>query len=150
MQTLLILNRVDQNIVTSFYVQTIQSFPSELSVQNKNEYTIRLLEVLETQSGDNGEAYARESKDLLERLEAVPPTDQPVLEAAVERILLYVRECELLTFAIEPELPLGQTLMVIISALACEFCGQSSLPPLSILKGLNDRLSSFIRACHAI
>jgi AP-4 complex subunit epsilon-1 len=94
MQTLLILNRVDQNIVTSFYVQTIQSFPAELSVQNKNEYTIRLLEVLETQSGEDGEAYARESKDLLERLEAVPPTDQPVLEAAVERILLYVRECE--------------------------------------------------------
>lgn len=68
-----------------------------MSVKDKNEYAIRLLEVLETQSGEDGEVYARESKALLERLEAIPPTDHPVLEAAVERILLYIREGELLS-----------------------------------------------------
>ncbi|KAF9467306.1 armadillo-type protein [Collybia nuda] len=153
-KTLLILNRVDLNIVGSFYSQTIQSLPTELSTKDKNEYAIRLLEVLEVQSGEDGETYARQAKALLECLEVVPPMDYPILEVAVERILLYIREAgasfrvgcatTLLTITVEPESHLGQTMMVIVSALACELCSQVAISPPSILKGLSDRLSLLV------
>jgi len=50
-----------------------------------------MLELLESKSGEDGELYGRELMKLLVQLESATPTGGPVLEPAVERVLLYLR-----------------------------------------------------------
>lgn len=50
-----------------------------------------MLELLETKSGEDGELYAQELTNLLVQLESVPPADASVLESAVERVLVCLR-----------------------------------------------------------
>lgn len=152
--TLKLLSRIDSNIVASYYSQALQNIPSTLSVVGKNNYTVRMLELLEIKSGEDGELYAQELTNLLVQLESVPPADASVLESAVERVLVCLRNARidfriqcattLLTFALESELHLPQTLMVIITALAAEYCGKLSISPLDMLQGLAMRLTSCI------
>ena len=54
---------------------------------------IRLLEVIERQSENDGESYAQQLKELFAAVyqEAVPER-QPVLEIAVERVLIHIKE----------------------------------------------------------
>jgi AP-4 complex subunit epsilon-1 len=91
-KTLKLLNRIDSNIVASYYSQALQTIPSTLSVNGKSNHTVWMLELLETKSGEDGELYARELLTLLEQLENMPPTDAPVVEPAVERVLLCLRD----------------------------------------------------------
>jgi len=85
------LHRVDAGIVGSYFSQSIQSIPSTLSIKEKNEHAIRLLDTLEIQSGEDGELYAGQLKDILAAVEQVPsPERQPILENVVEKVLLYV------------------------------------------------------------
>lgn len=56
----------------------------------------------------------------------------------------------LLTFGLESELHLPQTLMVIITALAAEYCGKLSISPPDMLHGLAVRLSSCIRGWYVV
>ena len=66
-----------------------------MSVKDKNEYAIRLLEVLEIQCGGDGELYARQLRDLLGAIDQEPtPERQPVLENIVEIVLLYIKNGE--------------------------------------------------------
>jgi AP-4 complex subunit epsilon-1 len=54
----------------------------------------------------------------------------------------------LLTYTLESKLYLPQTLIVIITALAVEYCGKLSIPPLDMLHGLAERLSSCMRELY--
>ena len=51
----------------------------------------------------------------------------------------------LLAFLVELDSLIGPTFMVVVSALASEFCGRLSVPPVDILHGLASRLSSYSR-----
>lgn len=50
----------------------------------------------------------------------------------------------------DPNIRLGPTLMVIISAFASEYCGRLSIPPIDVLRGLAGRLSSYTRKSMCI
>lgn len=91
-KTLKLLSRIDSNIVASYYSQALQTIPSTLSVNGKNNHAVWMLELLETKSGEDGELYARELVSLLDQLENMPPTGAPVVEPVVERVLLCLRD----------------------------------------------------------
>lgn len=92
-KTIDILYRVDPGIVSAYFAQAIQGIPSILTLKEKNEYIIRLLEVIERQSENDGESYAQQLKELFAAVyqEAVPER-QPVLEVAVEKVLIHIKE----------------------------------------------------------
>jgi AP-4 complex subunit epsilon-1 len=170
-QTLRILQRVDPNIVESYYSQSLKAIPPGLSLKDRNEYVTRLLEAIEIMSGQDGEVYAKQLKNLFkvvedDTLQASPP----VLESAVELVLkdtrhsmsslsvsrvlsvdsipvgsLFRATCaaSLITSIVELEVQFGPTFMVITSALSSEYCGQVSIPPVNILRGLAVRLANF-------
>lgn len=77
-------------------MQAVEALPSGLSSKELNNYANRLLEIVDAQATEDGELYARESKDLLIRLEKVSNPDSVVLETAVDIILSHVRGCELI------------------------------------------------------
>ncbi|KAG5731000.1 AP-4 complex subunit epsilon [Termitomyces sp. T112] len=148
--TLRLLHRVDPNIVSIFYSQAVRNIPSSLSVTDSNERALRFLEIITVQFGEDGELYARELKDILLRLEQASLDGQPVLEAAIDKVLTYTRyagidfgigfSTSLLTFLVDPVTRLSQTMMVIVAALATEQCGKLSIRPLDILEGFASRL----------
>jgi len=151
-KTLRILDRIDSNIVASYYAHSLQTIPSGLNIRDKNEYVTRLLEVLEIQAGEDGELYARLVKDLFGKSDAALLGEDPfVLENAVEMVLLHIRNAgtsfrigcatAMVTFMAELETHLGPTLMVIIPALASEYSGRLSIQPKVVLRGLANRLS---------
>ncbi|KAL1723831.1 hypothetical protein EV715DRAFT_285895 [Schizophyllum commune] len=70
-QTLAILNKIDGNIVSTYYVQSVETMPSDLPLPAREAYVGRLLEVIETQCYDEGEAYANAVLDLLRKLSAL-------------------------------------------------------------------------------
>jgi hypothetical protein len=89
------LDRIDSNIVASYYAHSLQTIPSGLNIRDKNEYVTRLLEVLEIQAGEDGELYARLVKDLFGKSDAALLGEDPfVLENAVEMVLLHIRNGE--------------------------------------------------------
>jgi AP-4 complex subunit epsilon-1 len=91
-QTLNILFQVDTGIVGSYFVQSVQDIPSALPVKEKTEYAVRLLEIVEIQCGQDGEAYARQLKNLLAAVEHdAAPEHQLVLEGIIEKVLLYIK-----------------------------------------------------------
>ncbi|RDB25374.1 AP-4 complex subunit epsilon-1 [Hypsizygus marmoreus] len=150
--TMRLLNRVDPGIIASFYSKAVETIPSGLSVHDINARAVRLLEIVETQSGEDGELYAKESRDLLLHLETFLPTDHPVLEIAVEQVLLHVRDASdsfriscpttLITFVVDTDTKLSQTMIVITAALVVEYCGKLSISPQDVLQGLASRLTS--------
>ncbi|KIM91944.1 hypothetical protein PILCRDRAFT_108 [Piloderma croceum F 1598] len=153
-KTLHVLHRVDAGIVGSYFAQAMQGKPSNPSVKDKNRYAIRLLEVVEILCGMNGELYARQLKDIFAVVEQDPtPERQPVLENAVEKVLLYITNASsifrigcattLIAPIVEANSSFSSTLMVIIYAMASEYSGKLSIPPVDILRGLASRLASY-------
>ncbi|KAK0486295.1 armadillo-type protein [Armillaria novae-zelandiae] len=147
-----ILNKVDPDIISAYYAQSVRALPAELSYKNKVESTWRLLEVLQVQFAGDGEQYARQVLELFRHVESVGPSDsQRVLDVAVEKVLSFIRDgismfqiassTVFLARLAEGE-DLGPTMMVIVAALGCEYCGQLSLPPKDILNALASRLAS--------
>ncbi|KAJ7124951.1 armadillo-type protein [Mycena epipterygia] len=150
-KTLGILNRIDLNIASAYYSQSLQTLPSDLNLTGISEYTTRLLEVVEIQTEGDGELYARQLGDLFAQMEARSPRyAQLVVETAVEMVLLHLRNAAtsfqigcattLVTSLASPETFLGQTMMVIVPALATEYSGRLSVPPPDVLRGLSSRL----------
>lgn len=91
----MLLNRVDTSIVASYYSQTLNGIPLTLSVSDRNELAIRLLQVLALGTPDDGELYARHVRDLFERLEAIGSRKtSAVVEPAVDLVLNHIRCCE--------------------------------------------------------
>ncbi|KAK0241249.1 armadillo-type protein [Armillaria nabsnona] len=151
-KTVTILNKVDSNIISAYYAQSVRALPAEMPYNNKVESTWRLLEVLQVQFAGDGEQYARQVLELFRHVESVGPSDsQHVLGVAVEKVLSFIRDgismfqiassTVFLARLTEGE-DMGPTMMVIVTALGCEYCGQLSLPPKDILSALSSRLAS--------
>ncbi|PBK74014.1 ARM repeat-containing protein [Armillaria solidipes] len=147
-----ILNKVDPDIISAYYAQSVRALPAEIPYNNKVESTWRLLEVLQVQFAGDGEQYARQVLELFKHVESIGPSDsQRVLDAAVEKVLSFIRDgismfqiassTVFLARLTEGE-DMGPTMMVIVAALGCEYCGQLSLPPKGILSALSSRLAS--------
>ncbi|KAJ7928581.1 armadillo-type protein [Mycena leptocephala] len=150
-KTLGILNSIDPNIVNSYYSQSLKTLPPDLNLKGISEYTARLLEVIELHTEGDGELYARQLGELFTQMEARSPRyAQLVVEDAVEAVLLHLRNAPtpfqigcattLVTSLANPEIFLGQTMMVIVPALATEYAGKLSVPPPDVLRGLSSRL----------
>ncbi|KAK0494902.1 armadillo-type protein [Armillaria luteobubalina] len=146
-----ILNKVDPDIISAYYAQSVRALPAELSYKNKVESTWRLLEVLQVQFAGDGEQYARQVLELFRHVESIGPSDsQRVLDVAVEKVLSFIRDgismfqiassTVFLARLTEGE-DMGPTMMVIVAALGCEYCGQLSLAPKDILSALASRLA---------
>ncbi|KAJ7128916.1 armadillo-type protein [Mycena crocata] len=150
-KTLGILNRIDLNIVNAYYSQSLQTLPDDLNLNGISEYITRLLEVIEIQADEDGELYAGQLRELFAGLETRSPRyAQLVVENAVEMVLLHLRHATstfqigcastLVTTLASPDVFLGQTMMVIVPALATEYSGKLSVPPPDVLRGLSSRL----------
>ena len=146
----------------------LESQSSAVDVDAQTEYAMRLVQVLEVLSVDDGELYARYLKQVLGGLEGMAQDSRHVFREVVEKVLVYIRQGELtkysclciqemmpviaqatfrigcstalLTSVTEPEIKLGSTSMVIIAALTCEYSNVTSIPPPALLRGFADRL----------
>ncbi|KAK7035211.1 hypothetical protein VNI00_011978 [Paramarasmius palmivorus] len=148
--TVKLLNQIDQNIVASYYTQSLDHIPANLSPSHRAEYAYRLLEVLEIDTDGDGERYARDAEQLFERIYAINTEEKEVvLESAVEKVLIRVRQAPvdwqiqcattLLARFLEAK-RVDPTMMVVISALACEYCGKVALSPNDLLLSLSSQL----------
>jgi len=126
------------------------------------------------QDANDIDQYIMRLKDLfsvVEGAERGPTEDLPVLDLSVERILNVIRErafhlpynvalsdilegdpssrisfvTMLAVSLTEPEVRVGPTLMVVISALVSEYCGKVSISPVEMLRGIATRLASYAR-----
>ncbi|KAI6000552.1 armadillo-type protein [Pisolithus albus] len=154
--TLKVLYSVNPSIVATYYSQLTRSIRTDLSVVAKGDCVLRLLDAVEIQCQEDSEQYAR----LLRELFAIVEGDVqgrigtlPVLEGCVDRVLNRVRNADmisriaLVTGLIVPltelDVRIGPTLMVILSALVCEYCGKLPISPVEILRGMAQRLVLF-------
>lgn len=154
--TLKVLYSVNPSIVATYYSQLTQGVRTELSVVAKGDCVLRLLDAMEIQYQEDSEQYAR----LLRELFAIVEGDVqgrietlPVLEGCVDRVLNRVRNADmisriaLVTGLIVPltelDVRIGPTLMVILCALVCEYCGKLPISPVEILRGMAKRLVLF-------
>ncbi|OJT09138.1 AP-4 complex subunit epsilon [Trametes pubescens] len=146
-QTLRTLWRVDQSIVESYYARALQG-------QLSDEPLPRLLEIADIISGDDGEAYAHQLKSILRAIEGnVPLNKRPVLQDAVEELLIRIHTGDgswrsgcigvLFTTLVDHDAEAGPTLMVILTALMCEYLELSPISPVELLRGLATRLSFY-------
>ncbi|EGO25573.1 hypothetical protein SERLADRAFT_437300 [Serpula lacrymans var. lacrymans S7.9] len=154
------LIRKNASILRKFSIcGLLQRMPSALSIRDRDEYVSRLLEIGEIQCGGDGELYAVQLRELLADVDTKAeslPEGQPIIESAVERILVHVRSMDisgrigcvttLISPIVESESRIGSTLMVIISALVCEYAGKTSISPVAILRGISSRLSLYAAA----
>ncbi|KAH7888611.1 armadillo-type protein [Phlebopus sp. FC_14] len=153
--TLKALQSVDPGILETHYAQCGKTIPRD-PLKARSEYVSQIIEIIDTQCVDDVDQYARHLKDLLATVDGEDQGrtgDLPVLEGVVERILCRVRDMEtasrtscataLAVSVIEPEIRVGPTLMVVISALVCEHCGMMSTSPVELLRGLARRLASY-------
>ncbi|KAF9070899.1 armadillo-type protein [Rhodocollybia butyracea] len=146
-----ILNMVDKNITSSYYMGTLKNLPN-VPVDLKPESALRLLQVLEVQAGSDPEHYAQGVMNLLGEIDPLNPSGR-VLEHAIEMVLTHIRQsskdfrreasAHMLKSLSEINRQLGPTTMVIMAALACESSGQdsSSSSPCGIMKGISSRIA---------
>ncbi|KAJ7874720.1 armadillo-type protein [Mycena olivaceomarginata] len=128
-KTLGILNSIDLNI-------SLQTLPADLNLKGISEYTTRLLEVIELQTEGDGELYAQQLTELFTQMEARSPR-----YCAATPISFQIGCVTTLVMSLaNRELFLGQTMMVIVSALATEYAGKLAVPPPDVLRGLAARL----------
>ncbi|KAJ7594776.1 armadillo-type protein [Mycena floridula] len=145
--TLRILNKIDPHILVSYYEQSIGNLPLDVSMADKAEYTCRLLEVLVVQSDGNGELFASGVQELLSVL------DSEVLERPIEMVLQRNRQAKgafqtqcatkFLSYPSNTKVQIGPTFMVIITALACEYCNKTPIKPSELLVGISSRLPTY-------
>jgi AP-4 complex subunit epsilon-1 len=170
-QTLRVLQAVDSSLVETYSTQLLHNFPAGLTLSDKGEYVSRLLDVGELQYRNDGEQYASYLKDLFAVAEGDTQgrtEDMSILEVGVEMILTHIQECmcnycitdvaltapvditsriscvtALAVPVTELDARIGPTLMVVISALVCEYCGKIAISPLALLQGMASRLVSY-------
>ncbi|KAF9268806.1 ARM repeat-containing protein [Marasmius fiardii PR-910] len=152
--TVRILNRVDNNVVGSYYTRSLRQMPPGLSSAYKTEYVCRLLEIIEIDSQGDGEQYAREVQEVLQHVYSVTTEDkEAVLEVVVENVLSHIRiasadwqiQCATTFLARSLELEdaaADPTMTVILSALACEYIIRVSLSPHDLLRKMSSQLVS--------
>ncbi|KAG2345684.1 ARM repeat-containing protein [Suillus weaverae] len=154
--TLRVLQAVDSSLVEAYSTHLLHNFPAGLTLSDKGEYVSRLLDVGGLQYGNDGEQYASYLKDLFAVAEGATQgrtEDMSVLEIGVEMILTRIREFDissriscvtaLAVSVTESDARIGPTLMVVISALVCEYCGKIATSPLALLQGMASRLVSY-------
>ncbi|KAI0929134.1 hypothetical protein AcW1_006156 [Taiwanofungus camphoratus] len=153
-KTLRILEGVDHGIVETYYSQLLRGDSASASLQGSEDASKRLLEVTEVICGEDGEMYAQHVKNMLHTVEGAGPLDKrPVLQEAVEEVLRRVQNgsttfrsgCIGVSFAhvVEPDIQIGPTLMVIVSALVTEYLHMAPMSPDNLLHGLSTRLLSY-------
>ncbi|RDX56517.1 ARM repeat-containing protein [Lentinus brumalis] len=155
-QTLRTLWRVDQNIVEAYYARALQGeLPSSSSsVHGTDDLLPRLLEILDIICGDDGEAYTHQLRNALKAAEGEGPLNRrAVLQEAVEEMLTRIHGADsawrsgcigvLFTSVIDKDSEVGPTLMVILTALFCEYLELSPISPIELLRGVADRLASY-------
>ena len=157
-QTLRILTDVDSSIVELYFSQRLKGL--DRSVESYEDEVLSLLEVIKILAGEDAEVYASSIRDVL----SPPAMDEPdaqrssqVLERAVENVLSSLRDGEttfgenvattLLTPLAEAEADtsFSPTMMVVLTALACEYAGHVPVSPVELLRGLSKRLMSYPR-----
>lgn len=154
--TLRVLQAVDSSLVETYSTQLLHNFPAGLTLSDKGEYVSRLLDVGELQYRNDGEQYASYLKDLFAVAEGDTQgrtEDMSILEVGVEMILTHIQEFDITSriscvtaLAVpvtELDARIGPTLMVVISALVCEYCGKIATSPLALLQGMASRLVSY-------
>ncbi|KIK40443.1 hypothetical protein CY34DRAFT_268454 [Suillus luteus UH-Slu-Lm8-n1] len=154
--TLRVLQAVDSSLVETYSTQLLHNFPAGLTLSDKGEYVSRLLDVGELQHRNDGEQYASYLKDLFAVAEGDTQgrtEDMSVLEVGVEMILTHIQEFDITSriscvtaLAVpvtESDVRIGPTLMVVISALVCEYCGKIATSPMALLQGMASRLVSY-------
>ncbi|KAG2078780.1 ARM repeat-containing protein [Suillus decipiens] len=154
--TLRVLQAVDSSLVKAYNVQLLHNFPTGLTLSDKSEYVSRLLDVGELQYGNDGEQYASYLKDLFTVAEGDTQgrtEDMSVLEVGIDMILTHIQEFDitsriscitaLAVSVTESDARIGPTLMVVISALVCEYCGKIATSPQALLQGMASRLVSY-------
>lgn len=155
--TLRLLTNVDPSIVQLYFSQRLQGL--DTSAESYEDEVLSLLEVIKILAGEDAELYARSIKDVLSPAGAggVNGAQQSsrVLERAVEIVLSSLRDGDttfgtnvattLLTplAEVEEDISFSPTLMVVLTALACEYAGRIPVSPLHLLRGLSRRLISY-------
>lgn len=100
-QTITLVAKIDPEIITVYLARCLDSLKGGLEIAMLNSFAVRLLDVVEVITADDGEKYGQGVKDLLSRLSADGIMDRPrVLEGVVERVLLHIRECTFLLFCL--------------------------------------------------
>ncbi|KAH9057664.1 ARM repeat-containing protein [Lactarius vividus] len=155
--TLRLLANVDSSIVQLYFSQRLQGL--DTSAESYENEVLALLEVVKILAGEDAELYARSIKDVLSpagagEVNGAQQSSQ-VLERAVEIVLSSLRDGDtsfganvattLLTplAEVEEEISFSPTLMVVLTALACEYAGRISVSPLHLLRGLSRRMISY-------
>lgn len=132
-------------------------------MESYEDEVLSLLEVTKILANEDAELYARSIRDVLSPHTTTEPTgpdaqrNSQVLERAVENVLTSLRDGEttfgenvattLLTplAEVEADTSFSPTMMVVLSALACEYAGHVSVSPPELLRGLGKRLMSYPR-----
>ncbi|KAI0040369.1 ARM repeat-containing protein [Auriscalpium vulgare] len=151
-KTLRILARVDPSIVSTYLSQKLQDLAADDDV-------LPLLEAAEVLATDDGEQYARSVKDVFAALSDEPGA-RHISEAAIERVLTYIRDKDgdfgpnVATALLASFLDAGTdnaasentgfapsaTLMVVVTTLAVEYVGRAAVAPAHLLHALSVKL----------
>ncbi|KAI0062104.1 ARM repeat-containing protein [Artomyces pyxidatus] len=147
-KTLRILSSIDPSIVNMYFSQQLEDVPSNHS-QDKITF---LLEVAEVMADKDGEQYSRSIRDIFNAL-SDEREGRRISESAVEKVLSYIRDggdtfgpnaaTTLLALVLDASDKLNSTLMVIVTALACEYAGRVAISPLQLLQGLSEKLKEY-------
>ncbi|KAH9945906.1 ARM repeat-containing protein [Epithele typhae] len=160
-QTMGILLRIDSNIVESYYVRALQGDLSSDPMMGTEHTLPRLFEILDVLCAGNGEAFAEQLKYVLKAAEGdVPINKRVVVQEAVEEMLSRVHAANdewrsgclgvLFTAVVDSESEVGPTLMVIFTALLCEYLVLAPNSPTELLSDLAKRLSLYSAALQDV
>jgi len=159
LKTLRVLTDVDSSIIELYFSQRLEGL--DCSVESFEDEVLALLEVIKILAGEDAELYARSIRDVLSPRGTAEPAgpdaqrNSQVLERAVENVLTSLRDGEttfgenvattLLTplAEVEADTSFSPTMMVVLTALACEYAGHVPVSPLELLRGLGKRLTSY-------
>ncbi|TEB37502.1 ARM repeat-containing protein [Coprinellus micaceus] len=167
--TLTLLARIDPAILSTYLTHILSSLPASSSSQSPatpmdlatlNVLAVKLFDIIELLTTEEGDRYAQGVKEVLGRLDEAQgtPGKKKVLQGAVEKVLVHVRESmsdfriscatTLLTYITEslqsaagptPEnVPpsFGPTFLVIAAALAVEYVNSVAVSPKETVKAL--------------
>ncbi|PFH52039.1 hypothetical protein AMATHDRAFT_57749 [Amanita thiersii Skay4041] len=150
-KTLSVLLGIDPRIVEAIYSRLLQSLKPDKDARTWDENMTRLIEVIEVKSTIDGEQYASFLQQLLVTVDGfstVPFVSEGIVTAALSHIQhsseTFQIQCSasLLTCLSDPQPTVGPTMLVILSALATQFCGIVSIPPVDMLTSLASNLST--------
>jgi AP-4 complex subunit epsilon-1 len=89
-QTLNVLYKVEPGIVVSYFSRMLESVSSAVTMDVKAGYSLRMLQIAEVLSGENGEVYAQYLIRVLKTIEG-EDTGGKVIQEVVEYALTYIR-----------------------------------------------------------